>query len=427
MNSVLIIAALFCSVIEVGCFRPIVSKHIKTLSPISSLHHNKNINMIYGNYNNGGEKYSKLSSNQRSTSTSLNEAILKADPVEASGSRKAMKTFKKLFPLGAMLFCILFNYTILRDTKDVLVVTAEGSGAEIIPFLKTYVNLPAAIGFTVLYSTLCNKFSADKVFYIIMSAFVSFFGLFASVIYPNRLLLHPNAAADWLTKILPVFFVPIISIFRNWTYAVFYMLANLWGNVIVSLLFWGFANEISTVDEAKKYYPLFGMMANVALIFSGQYVKYVSQLPAPVVATAAVVKGSKAIKTAAAVAASASDHWGRSLNLLMGAVVAGGAMVMALYAYMHKYVLTDPECVDTKTQERRKKSKPTMSFTESAQFLAKSPYIRNLAILVISYGMSINIVEVTWKSKLRAAFPNPNAYSAFMGNFSTMTGIVTFL
>jgi AAA family ATP:ADP antiporter len=41
-------------------------------------------------------------------------------------------------PLGFMFFCILFNYTILRDTKDVLVVTAPGSGAEIIPFLKTW-------------------------------------------------------------------------------------------------------------------------------------------------------------------------------------------------------------------------------------------------------------------------------------------------
>ncbi len=36
--------------------------------------------------------------------------------------------------------------------QDVLVVTAPGSGAEIIPFLKTWVNLPMAIGFTVLYT-----------------------------------------------------------------------------------------------------------------------------------------------------------------------------------------------------------------------------------------------------------------------------------
>lgn len=31
-------------------------------------------------------------------------------------------------------------------------VTAPGSGAEIIPFLKTYLNLPLAIGFTVVYT-----------------------------------------------------------------------------------------------------------------------------------------------------------------------------------------------------------------------------------------------------------------------------------
>ena len=68
-----------------------------------------------------------------------------------------------------------------------------------------------------------------------------------------------------------------------------------------------------------------------------------------------------------------------------------------------------------------------MTMGESAKFLANSPYIRDLATLVIGYGMAINIVEVTWKSKLKSAFPDPNSYSMFMGNFSTMTGIVTLL
>lgn len=52
---------------------------------------------------------------------------------------------QKLVPLALMFFCILFNYTILRDTKDVLMVTAPKSGAEVIPFIKTYCNLPVAI------------------------------------------------------------------------------------------------------------------------------------------------------------------------------------------------------------------------------------------------------------------------------------------
>ncbi len=67
-----------------------------------------------------------------------------------------------------------------------------------------------------------------------------------------------------------------------------------------------------------------------------------------------------------------------------------------------------------------------MSVSESFAFLAASPYIRDMALLVVAYGISINLVEVTWKSKIKAQFPNPNDYSAFMGNFSTATGIVTF-
>ena len=191
-------------------------------------------------------------------------------------------------------------------------------------FLQTYVSLPSAIAFVTLYGNLCNKMSSEKVpymiaflpvyshvmllfsltslglhpsfyfisshlippppplppqvFYLITSLFTTFFGLFATLIYPNRMLLHPNLTADWLATLLPAFFLPLIAIFRNWTYALFYMLANLWGSVVVSVLFWGFANEITSVDEAKKYYSLFGLMANVALIFSGQYVSYVSKL-----------------------------------------------------------------------------------------------------------------------------------------------------
>mmetsp|Transcript_21216 Transcript_21216/g.35955 ORF Transcript_21216/g.35955 Transcript_21216/m.35955 type:complete len:590 (+) Transcript_21216:68-1837(+) len=330
------------------------------------------------------------------------------EPIKPTAIKASVrKTVKKLLPLGLMLFFILFNYTILRDTKDVLVITAPNSGAEIIPFLKTYVNLPSAIGFTLLYSSLLNRMSSEKVFYTVMTGFLTFFGAFAGIIYPNRMLLHPNAAADWLSSFLPAFFLPLVAIFRNWTYALFYTLANMWGSVVVSLLFWGFANDITTVDEAKKYYPLFGLMANVALIFSGQYVKYVSGLRTSLPAGA--------------------DPWGASLNLLMAAVVAGGGVVMGLMRFMQTCVLTDPQCVDPNKEAKRKKQKTSMSMGESTKFLANSPYIRDLATLVIGYGMAINIVEVTWKSKLKAAFPDPNSYSMFMGNFSTMTGIVTLL
>ena len=36
-----------------------------------------------------------------------------------------------------------------------------------------------------------------------------------------------------------------IAILRNWTFCLFYVMAELWGSVVVSLLFWGFANQVT--------------------------------------------------------------------------------------------------------------------------------------------------------------------------------------
>jgi ATP:ADP antiporter, AAA family len=313
---------------------------------------------------------------------------------------------KKILPLALMFFCILFNYTILRDTKDVLMVTAPKSGAEVIPFLKTYVNLPGAIAFTVIYSKMSNAMAQSQVFYTLITVFLAFFTAFSFVLYPNQAFLHPHAACDALAAMLPVSFSAPISIVRNWTFALFYLMAEMWGSVVVSILFWGLANQICTVKEAKKFYPLFGLGANVALIFSGQYVKVVSKL-----------RDNLPVGV---------DPWGFSLKLLVGGILVSGAILTACYSYIQKNVMTDPNCVDPNKQ-KQSKQKTKLSMKESAQFLMRSTYIRDLALLVICYGMSINIVEVTWKAKLKAQFPDPNSYSAFMGNFSSATGTVTLV
>ena len=312
---------------------------------------------------------------------------------------------KKVVPLALMMFCILFNYTILRDTKDVLVVTAPGSGAEIIPFLKTYVNLPMAIGFAALYAKLSNLLNREALFYTVLIPFVVFFFSFAFVMYPARDFLHPTEFCQNLLEQLGPKFMGPLAILRNWTYCLFYVMAELWGSVVVSVLFWGFANQIMEVKEAKQFYPLFGLIANVALIFSGQAVRLFSQIRADL--------------------PPGVDGWGISLKGLMGMVVVGGFCVAGLYYFVNKVVL--PQVGPVQGGAKKKKEKLNMSIGESVQFLAKSPYVRDLATLVVAYGISINLVEVTWKSKLKAQYPDPNDYSMFMGNFSTATGTLTFI
>ncbi len=61
---------------------------------------------------------------------------------------------------------------------------------------------------------------------------------------------HVNAArsAEFCENLLinwGVRFAGPIAILRNWTFCLFYVMAELWGSVVVSLLFWGFANQVS--------------------------------------------------------------------------------------------------------------------------------------------------------------------------------------
>jgi len=164
--------------------------------------------------------------------------------------------------------------------------------------------------------------SQANVFYTVVGAFLAFFGSFAFGIFPAREMLHPHGLADAISAVAPAFFLPLISIFRNWTYAMFYLMAELWGSVVLSLLFWGFANEINTVDEAKNYYPLFGLVANVALIFSGQYVRLVS-----------LIRGSLP---------DGVDKWGHSLKLLMTGVLGCGAALLGIFTFMQQKVVPGP-------------------------------------------------------------------------------------
>lgn len=312
---------------------------------------------------------------------------------------------KKVIPMFLMFFLISFNYSVLRNLKDTLIVTAPGSGAETLLFIKFWGVLPCAIIFTIIYAKLSNILSKQALFYTVITPFLLFFAIFALFLYPNREVLHPTVFADHLQAVLPKGFMGLIAMFRNWTYAIFYILAELWGSFLLSLMFWGFANEITRVNEAKRFYSLFGIGANLALLCSGGVAIFVANL-------------SRKLP-------SGVDPWAVTLNWLVSMIVAAGLGIMAIYWWTNRYVLTDPRFYESSERVKTKKEKPKMSIKESFLYLVKSPYIGLLAVLVIAYGVSINIVEVTWKNQLKLQYPNSNDYSAFMGYFSSLTGLIT--
>jgi AAA family ATP:ADP antiporter len=310
---------------------------------------------------------------------------------------------KKFLPMFFLFFFINFNYTILRDTKDTLIVTA--TGAETLPFLKFWGVVPGAIIFMLIFTKLSNIITRERLFMGLMAAFGLFFGLYAIILYPNRDAISPIALTDWMYTHMSEGFRGFIGMIRYWPSSLFYIMAELWGSAALSLLFWGFANQITKVAESKRFYALFGIGANLAMYPAGYLIRKFADIKS------FLPEGV--------------DAWGVTLKYTMSAVVVACAAAIAIYWWINKEVLTDPRFYDPNEIKKSKKDKPKMSVKESMLYLVRSPYLGCIAILVMAYGMSINLVEVTWKKQLSLQYPNANDYQHFMGGFSWATASLT--
>ena len=314
---------------------------------------------------------------------------------------------KKFLPLALIMFCILFNYTLLRDTKDTIVVNSAGAGA--ISVLKLYCVTPAAILFVILYAKLTNILSRENVFYAVVVPFLVFFGAFAFIIYPNLEALHPGAESIAALKAAHPALTGFIDIYAYWSFSLFYVLSEIWGSAMIALMFWQFANHVVRMRESKRFYGLFGVVANVSLIMSGQLVRYCSEDIKQFYATP-------------------EEAWQMSLYLLMGSVVVFGTIAMMLYRWMHTSVLTDKRFFDPEEAGVPKKKKEKPSLIESVKLILQSPELGLIALLIMAYGVTINLIEVQWKNQLGLFFGgDKGGYNAFMGNFSTITGLFTIV
>lgn len=295
---------------------------------------------------------------------------------------------KKIIPMLIMFFFISFNYSVLRNIKDSLLVTSVG--AEVLPYIKFWGVTPMAIIFMILYSKLSNVLSKQSLFYAALAPFIVFFVIFALVLYPLKDAIHPTQ--------LKIAFLPdhFTSTIRVWSFSLFYIFAELWGSVALSLLFWQFANDITKVEESKRFYALFGLGANLALEFAAQAITFFTNKE----------------RTAAF-----ADPMQYSVNGLVAVFTLFAIGIISTYAWMNRYVLTDSKFYDP-NKLKKKKDKPKMSLGQSFKMLLKSKYLLCIAMLVISYGISINLIEVTWKNQIRLQYPNMTDYLNFMGQYS---------
>ena len=304
-------------------------------------------------------------------------------------------------PMSLMMFCILFNFSALRSIKDGLVV--PNIGAEVISFLKFWVVLPSAIFFSLLYSKLSNLFRVEQIFYMIVTLFLSIIFLFAFVIYPNEELFHPrHDTISYYAELYPNFQWQI-RIIGKWSYAIVYVVGELWSAIVITLMFWQLANSRVTTSQASRLYPYFALVGNLGLVFSGSMMIFSTQDEIPEFVLLFLGEGI----------GSGSD---RTLKISAISIVFFGVASMLFYRYVALYTKS------TNSDKVPSKSTLKLSVKDSMMLVVHSRYLWKILIIVMSYGLAINIVEGPWKSKVSELYPSTVEYIRFMGKFNVCMG-----
>jgi AAA family ATP:ADP antiporter len=309
---------------------------------------------------------------------------------------------KKFIPLLFMKFFISFTYGVLTTMKDAFIVTAKGSGAEVIPILKGWIVLPIALGATLLYSKLANTFSRSTIFYSVILFFMGFVFLYGFVLYPNIESLSPHLSADRLTQWVGQNNAHWVSIYRNWIQTLFFVTAELWGSIVIFVLFWGFVNQICNFQEAKRCYNLFVAGGDMAQMFTGPLVCYF-------------------------IGKHVGAQFEMALQSLVCFVLFFGFMIMFLYWLLTKVILKDTRLYQPEPGSQNIEAKTKLSLIDSLKFIVKSPYLRCIAVMVVAYGITMSLTETTWKANLKMACPDTGSYQKVMAMVSSSVGICSFI
>jgi len=300
----------------------------------------------------------------------------------------------QFFILSFLMFFIIINNTLVRNLKDTFLVLSNGALS--IAFIKMWGVLPAIFLSLLGYGKLSNVMKQEKIFYLLITLFLCFFALFGFVLMPYHESLQFHELGDWLRAHLPNHFKEMIGLIEYWNYSLFYIVSELWSSIVISLLFWQFANSVILKEQAKRFYPLFGQVADVGMILGGVLLVYFSSH-------------------------NSLQRWCDKVQNFTWLILISGVCTMLVYA---KATRTFKKM---KESEQKASEKPQLSLKETLSFLSGAPNLRFLAMMVLGCAIASNLIEIAWKCELQSFCQGEAQFTQLMGYFSIFTGVFTIL
>ncbi len=306
-------------------------------------------------------------------------------------------------------FCLSFIYNGLRPLKITLVTLASSAGAEIIPFLKICGVLPGAFLFMYLYTRLCKRLSRSQIFYVFLAIFLSYFFLFAIILYPFTQFFALNSLAQFLRIFLPSGFRGLIAMLEYWHLSLFYVLCEVWSSAVMFVLFWGFMNETSSMDDASRHYPFYNLFGNLAAAVSGYVIRELSFLDFNFIF----------------LSESSKIYCCYFVNIMLCIFV--GIISLFLFSFLSKkrQIMQHDENLKKEKKEEKKES---YSIWQSLLLVLRSRYLFSLLILSISYNAIFTLFDTLWSQSVKDYFASDQiSIVRFLANVQILKGVLSTL
>ncbi|WP_320412875.1 NTP/NDP exchange transporter [Cardinium endosymbiont of Oedothorax gibbosus] len=342
-----------------------------------------------------GYPFNKLKINMKQISVLLKKWHLMHWPIKGSA-------LQKFFSMAILMFLILLNQNLIRGIKDGLVVTLIG--AEVLSFIKLFVEMPAGILFVVIYTILCNQVTTENIFRGIILFFLFFFILFGFFLFPYQTLLHPDPCrVDAYIKLYP-HFKWFFIMWGKWTLILFYMLGELWPMIVFTLLYWQLANKITTTEEAGRFYFFFNLIGQANLLISGTIIVYFSHTDHFLLRFTDSYKMEAASKIAT----------------LMIVITSLCLFILLLHKYIEKYII----------YSQRVPARPAttlqLGLYKSFKMISTSKYLALICVLMISYSMVVHLIEGLWFYETSLFYKkDPTSFITYQGKVLFWTGVCT--
>lgn len=313
--------------------------------------------------------------------------------------------YAKFLLLAVLCFLVCTNYTLLRTVKETLVITKPEMGLEIIPFLRTWMLMPTMLIFVKVYASMSAHCRQSHVCYFFIAFFLCFFLLFIFVLYPNDEFFQLSALGNKIESLQIPFAKQIASMLRHWSFSLYYCLSEVWGTIVVLILFWGASNRHNTVDEAKRYYSPILFITNLSGLFASQISLQLSY-------------GSFKHFLFPN-----QDKWAATFLSITACVCLFTLVIFLLFHLLFKHF---PMEAGTALKDKSLSSKE-MSLVEMIKSIRNNKNILTLAVMVFAYFFTSGIMEIIWKFYLQKSHPNSNDFNDYLSNCTQYISIASTL